>query len=172
MFSPIISRPLFTARYRTFLDSHAHPSDKWLATLNMIFAIRSKHAHLLEAPWQGDERDHLVYLTRARILSMNRDVLFSHPDLQQVQIEGLIAFYLSLKNHAQGSNQLSNAGDHHYQPYPTFLPHVSLRPNGASSLSSEGPVMDDLYFPYDPISGEFIRSFFPQPNEDGNWDPN
>jgi hypothetical protein len=60
----------------------------------MIFAIASKHAHLTQAPWRGDERDHLVYLTRARILSMNGDTLFNHPDLQQVQVEGLIAFYL------------------------------------------------------------------------------
>jgi hypothetical protein len=60
----------------------------------MIFAIAAQHAHLIQAPWQGDDKDHLVYLTRARILSMNGDVLFSHPDLQQVQVEGLIAFYL------------------------------------------------------------------------------
>jgi hypothetical protein len=93
-FFPIINRPLFTAQYRTFFDSNARPGDKWLAILNMIFAIGAKHAHLIEAPWQGDDRDHLVYLTRARILSMNGDVLFSHPDLQQVQVEGLIAFYL------------------------------------------------------------------------------
>ncbi|KAJ5167877.1 uncharacterized protein N7482_003471 [Penicillium canariense] len=93
-FFPIINRPLFTAQYRTFFDSNARPGDKWIAILNMIFAIATKHAHLLEAPWRGDERDHLVYLTRARILSMNGDVLFSHPDLQQVQVEGLIAFYL------------------------------------------------------------------------------
>ncbi|KAJ5493263.1 hypothetical protein N7539_002009 [Penicillium diatomitis] len=91
---PIINRPLFTAQYRTFFDSNAQPGDKWLAILNMIFAIAAKHAHLLEAPWKGEERDHLVYLTRARILSMNGDVLFSHPDLQQVQVEGMIAFYL------------------------------------------------------------------------------
>ncbi|OOQ91784.1 putative C6 transcription factor [Penicillium brasilianum] len=93
-FFPIINRPLFAAQYRTFFDSNARPGDKWLAILNMIFAIAAKHAHLIEAPWQGDDRDHLVYLTRARILSMNGDVLFSHPDLQQVQVEGLIAFYL------------------------------------------------------------------------------
>lgn len=93
-FFPIINRPLFAAQYRTFFDSNARPGDKWLAILNMVFAIAAKHAHLIEAPWQGDDRDHLVYLTRARILSMNGDVLFSHPDLQQVQVEGLIAFYL------------------------------------------------------------------------------
>jgi hypothetical protein len=36
----------------------------------------------------------LVYMTRARLLSLNSEVLFSHPDLQQVQVESLIAFYL------------------------------------------------------------------------------
>ncbi|EAW09592.1 Zn(II)2Cys6 transcription factor [Aspergillus clavatus NRRL 1] len=93
-FYPIISRTLFRAQYKTFFESAARPGDKWLAILNMIFAIASKHAHLTQAPWRGDERDHLVYLTRARILSMNGDTLFNHPDLQQVQVEGLIAFYL------------------------------------------------------------------------------
>ncbi|KAJ5155438.1 hypothetical protein N7492_008241 [Penicillium capsulatum] len=93
-FFPIINRPLFTAQYRTFYEKHAQPGDKWLAILNLIFAISAKHAHLVNAPWKGDHGDHLLYLTRARILSMNGDVLFSHPDLQQVQVEGLIAFYL------------------------------------------------------------------------------
>lgn len=93
-FFPIINRPLFTAQYQTFFDNSAQPGDKWLAILNMIFAVGAKHSHLIEAPWCGDEKDHLVYFTRARILSMNGEVLFSHPDLQQVQVEGLIAFYL------------------------------------------------------------------------------
>ncbi|KAJ5188489.1 hypothetical protein N7491_004812 [Penicillium cf. griseofulvum] len=93
-FFPIINKPLFSAQYRTFFDTAAQPGDKWLAILNMIFAIGAKHGHLIDAPWRGDVKDHLVYLTRARILSMNGDVLFSHPDLQQVQVEALIAFYL------------------------------------------------------------------------------
>jgi hypothetical protein len=93
-FFPIIYRPLFIAQYRTFFDSNAHPGDKWLATLNMIFAISAQHAHLIRASWRGEDRDHLIYLTRARSLSMSGDDLFSHPNLQQVQVEGLVAFYL------------------------------------------------------------------------------
>ncbi|KAJ5740484.1 hypothetical protein N7493_000356, partial [Penicillium malachiteum] len=98
-FFPIISRPLYRAQYQTFLDASStsnttRPGDKWLAVLNIIFAIAAKHAHLTNAPWRGEDNDHLVYLTRARRLSMNSDVLFSHPDLQQVQVEGMIAFYL------------------------------------------------------------------------------
>lgn len=98
-FFPIISKPLFRAQYQTFFEkssgsTSARPGDKWLAILNMIFAIAAKHGHLVNAPWRGDENDHLVYLARARLLSMNGEVLFSHPDLQQVQVEALIAFYL------------------------------------------------------------------------------
>lgn len=98
-FFPIISKPLFCAQYQTFFENSsrstaARPGDKWLAILNMIFAIAAKHSHLVNAPWRGDENDHLVYLARARLLSMNGEVLFSHPDLQQVQVEALIAFYL------------------------------------------------------------------------------
>lgn len=91
---PIINRPHFTAQFRTFYEQNPRPGDKWLAILNMIFAIAAKHAHLTQAPWHGDAHDHLIYFTRARILSLNGDALFNHPDLQQVQVEGLIAFYL------------------------------------------------------------------------------
>ena len=35
-----------------------------------------------------------------------------------------------------------------------------------SQFTIEGSVADDLYFPYDPISGEFISSFFPNGNEE------
>jgi hypothetical protein len=98
-FFPIISKPLFRAQYQTFFDSFTRPNaprpgDKWLAILNGIFAIAAKHAHLINAPWRGGCDDHLVYMTRARLLSLNSEVLFSHPDLQQVQVESLIAFYL------------------------------------------------------------------------------
>lgn len=93
-FFPIISRPLFRAQYKNFFEKAARPGDKWLAILNLIFAIAAKHAHLRQAPWRGSEQDHLYYLTRARILSIDGDTLFSHPDLQQVQVEGLVAFYL------------------------------------------------------------------------------
>lgn len=97
-FFPIISRSLFRSQYRTYFDPSRpdppRPGDKWLAIINIIFAIAAKHAHLVNAPWRGEDNDHLVYLTRARMLSMNSDVLFNHPDLQQVQVEGLTAFYL------------------------------------------------------------------------------
>ncbi|KAL5002300.1 fungal-specific transcription factor domain-containing protein [Aspergillus recurvatus] len=95
---PIISRSLFSSQYRNFFDNSARPGDKWLAILNLIFAISSCHANLMQASWRGDGRDHFVYLARARALSMNSDTLFTHPDLQQVQVEALTAFYLLATN--------------------------------------------------------------------------
>jgi hypothetical protein len=94
-FFPIISKSMLRVQYEGLFDNSTRPSDKWLAILNIIFAISARHAHLIKAPWRGDEHDHLVYLTRGRRLSMNGEILFSHPDLQQVQVEGLIAFYLA-----------------------------------------------------------------------------
>ncbi|KAJ5110687.1 transcriptional regulator family: Fungal Specific TF [Penicillium argentinense] len=91
---PIINRPLFCEQYRSFFDSYAIPGDKWLAILNMIFAIASTYVQMTELDQHGNPQDHLLYLTRARILSLNGEDLFRHPDLQQVQVEGLISFYL------------------------------------------------------------------------------
>ncbi|KAF3387516.1 Thiamine repressible regulatory protein [Penicillium rolfsii] len=91
---PIINRPLFSDQYRTFYDTFAFPSNKWVAILNVIFAIAANYAQVAALDWREDAQDHRVYLTRARMLSMDGDELFRHPDLQQVQLEGLITFYL------------------------------------------------------------------------------
>lgn len=53
---------------------------------------------------------------------------------------------------------------------PFSYPHYSTT-DPLASLTGDGPITDDLYFPYDPISGEFIRSFFPQAHEEERWEP-
>lgn len=78
---PNINRSLFSDQYRTFCGRFALPGDKWMAILNFIFAIAANYAHVAELDWQGDPQDHLVYLTRARMLSMDGNDLFRHPDL-------------------------------------------------------------------------------------------
>jgi hypothetical protein len=60
----------------------------------VIFAIAAKYAHLTQAPWRGEENDHFLYFHRARLLSLTGEELLSPPNLQQVQLEGLVAFYL------------------------------------------------------------------------------
>lgn len=61
--------------------------DRWRALLNLVFAIGAKYSHLIGTEWQGDERDHLVYMTRAsHLLGMNNTVmLISGPDLSLVE---------------------------------------------------------------------------------------
>ncbi|KAL2383471.1 hypothetical protein RJZ90_002624 [Blastomyces dermatitidis] len=91
---PIIGKAVFTSQYNLFYDQpSAMPGHKWLAILNMIFAIAAKYSLLIQAGGGVDDRDHLIYFTRAKALSMNGDAFFSHPDLQRVQVEGLVAFY-------------------------------------------------------------------------------
>lgn len=141
-FFPIISKTLFRAQYQTFFDTTSQtnatrPGDKWLAILNIIFAIAAKHAHLIHAPWRGEEDDHLVFLARARLLSMNGEVLFSHPDLQQVQVEGLIAFYLLASDQINRFDpkslslkfqdlMSSHLGRGEYRPWPFVPPSHSV----------------------------------------------
>ncbi|KAJ5364435.1 uncharacterized protein N7496_010148 [Penicillium cataractarum] len=91
---PMINRPLFRIQYQSFWDQGQQPGDKWLAILNVIFAIAAKYGHLTQAPWRGEENDHFLYFNRARLLSLTGEELFSPPNLQQVQLEGLVAFYL------------------------------------------------------------------------------
>lgn len=63
---------------------------------------------------------------------------------------------------------LSNASDQSAMQFPN--PHHSDVPSSDfAALAADGQVTDDLYFPYDPISGEFIRSFFPQSHEEEGW---
>ncbi|KAL9114288.1 MAG: hypothetical protein Q9227_001710 [Pyrenula ochraceoflavens] len=99
---PIIGRNNFTSQYRQFWgkphDVSIRRATKWRAILNLIFAIGAKYAHLVQADWRGDERDHLVYFTRARHLSLGADVMFAHPDLQLIQVYGLTGFYLLSTN--------------------------------------------------------------------------
>ena len=64
-----------------------HVPQTWRATMNLLFAIGAKHSHLIGAEWRGDERDHLIYMTRAVQLLDLRDTLsfLSAPSLEKVQ---------------------------------------------------------------------------------------
>lgn len=90
---PIIGRSYFIEQYQRHITqrSGAH---HWLAILNVIFAISAKYAHLTRAEWRGNETDHLVYFTRARMLGFNADSILGHAEMQRIQITGLMAFYL------------------------------------------------------------------------------
>lgn len=90
---PAIRRTTYVAQYRQFYDVPSNPPRKWLGILNMIFAIGC-HYSQLAGPSSGQRENDSVYLARARKLVFDENILFDHPDLQQVQLELLMALYL------------------------------------------------------------------------------
>jgi len=74
----------------------------WRATMNLLFAIGAKYSHLISAEWRGDERDHLVYMTRAVQLLGLRDTIsfLAAPSLGRVQAvsDYLHSFVLNIPN--------------------------------------------------------------------------
>lgn len=96
---PILGKSTFVSQYQTFNHRQAlNTGNNWRAILNVIFAIAAKYSHLIQAEWRGDERDHLVYFTRARMLGFDGESILAHPELQHIQVAGLIAFYLMTIN--------------------------------------------------------------------------
>ncbi|KAK7177770.1 hypothetical protein PSPO01_16178, partial [Paraphaeosphaeria sporulosa] len=95
---PILPRKLFQDQCQSYFEALRHglapkASSKWQAILNLVFAVSSKYSHLIKASWQGDERDHLIYQARASALAWKETTFGQHPDLPQVQVAGLLAFY-------------------------------------------------------------------------------
>ncbi|KAJ5558029.1 hypothetical protein N7461_002001 [Penicillium sp. DV-2018c] len=88
-----IRKMTFISQYRQFFNNPSTPPRKWLAVLNMIFAIGCRYCRLIDGP-QPDDEDDLLYLTRARHLGLHSNVLFEQTDLQQIQLELLVAIYL------------------------------------------------------------------------------
>ncbi|PWY77083.1 C6 transcription factor [Aspergillus heteromorphus CBS 117.55] len=88
----IIRKTTFVSQFRQFYNTPAKPPMRWLAVLNMIFAIGRRYCRVVTGEADGDHED-LVYLNRARKLALGDAEVFAHADLQQIQVEFLVAFY-------------------------------------------------------------------------------
>jgi hypothetical protein len=82
----------FEAQLRTFyqMDQHdvaTNVSAQWKAVLNLAFAIGARFSHLVGADWQADDRDHLVYMSRAvHFLELDKiTILVRAPDMYLIQ---------------------------------------------------------------------------------------
>ena len=96
---PIIGITPFGPQFQAFFSNLTlRPGNKWLAILNLVFAIAARYAYISEVDWPLMKNDHCLYFSRARVLSMD-DRHFHHPDLQQLQVEGLTALYLLALGH-------------------------------------------------------------------------
>jgi hypothetical protein len=101
-----IRKTTFISQYQQYFNNASTPPRKWLAILNMIFAIGCRYCRLIDDP-QSTEED-LIYLTRARHLGLHSNVLFEHTDLQQIQIELLVAVYLLCLGQVNRASKFSN----------------------------------------------------------------
>lgn len=93
LFSAIRKRT-FLSQYRDFFDRRFPPPRKWLSILNIIFAIGCRYCRLTHSPSQDSPQDDVLFFNRARLLGLHEGVLFEHTDLQQIQLEFLVAVYM------------------------------------------------------------------------------
>ncbi|KAJ6003849.1 hypothetical protein N7540_013131 [Penicillium herquei] len=80
---PFIREDLFMEQYQRFVEYQMNPGQKWLAILNMIFAIGCAYYRLF-GTIMDREADESLFLARARTLNISENVLYGSNDLQQV----------------------------------------------------------------------------------------
>ncbi|KAL4946963.1 fungal-specific transcription factor domain-containing protein [Aspergillus filifer] len=89
---PLLHKPLFLSQFNQAYQGPADPPARWLAVLNLILAVGSKWYQLAD-PVTGKDVDDRVYLSRAIALNTPRYLGIEHPDLNQVQVDLLLAIY-------------------------------------------------------------------------------
>lgn len=93
---PILNDDLFLDDYaQYFANSDREPSayQTFIPKLQIVFAIAAVHAHMTEAKWVGDDRDHLLYFAKAQVMTRENGFPTETIDINQVQIFGLASMY-------------------------------------------------------------------------------
>lgn len=97
---PILGKTTFLKQYKAF---YANPNLKtgprWLAVLNLVFAIGARYSRLIRAEWRELADDHEVYFARARLLGLDTGGTWRHAELQRIQVHALASFYLMATHH-------------------------------------------------------------------------
>ncbi|KAJ5369350.1 uncharacterized protein N7496_009110 [Penicillium cataractarum] len=92
---PVIGKLTFCWQYQSYFSSpNARPGRRWMALLNLVLAIAAKISPLARTYHGKSTGHHGIYFSRAWQLGIDHVALRDSPDLQQVQVEGLAAFYL------------------------------------------------------------------------------
>ena len=94
---PILNQMDFMDQYDQLystMDPEGLEHRTFLAILQLVFAIAAVHAHLIQADWTGDARDHKLYFSQARVLAVDTGILNDDCYLSQVQVFGLGGMYL------------------------------------------------------------------------------
>ena len=94
---PMINKEDFLFQYEHVWSAHdltTYQDRTFLSILQLVFAIGAVHAHLIEADWAGDRRDHMLYFAQARMQAVDTGILNDVCYLGQVQVFGLGSMYL------------------------------------------------------------------------------
>lgn len=131
--------PQFEDQFRRYFDALAAKKpfkvpDKWLAILNLVLAIGARYSHLINAEWQGEVRDHLVYMARALRL-LGPWPFAAAPDLALIQAVSLIASLIYLYK-VLGANDIVWASRSLLPSYRTCQQSMGHSWHGHSSGSS------------------------------------
>jgi hypothetical protein len=94
---PILDKANFMITYNNFVRGSANISSDdivWLGTLNALFAITSFHANLTKNDrLRGRYTDHMIYCERAKILCMDRGLLYQDARVSTTRALGLMCLY-------------------------------------------------------------------------------
>ena len=94
---PILHRSQFMQQYNDPKIIWQKPVDfeqrMFLTTLQLVFAIGAVHARLSGSVEVSDDRDHMLYFARARMLAVDSGVFNDQVHLGQAQVFGLGAMY-------------------------------------------------------------------------------
>ncbi|KAL9017351.1 MAG: hypothetical protein Q9185_005291 [Variospora sp. 1 TL-2023] len=96
---PILGKTTFVKQYCAFYDNpNLKTGPRWLAVLNLLFAISARYGRLVGAEWSQYSDDHAVYFSRARLLGLDSGSIWIPAELQRIQVHGLASFYLMATN--------------------------------------------------------------------------
>ncbi|KAL8782415.1 MAG: hypothetical protein Q9195_009647 [Heterodermia aff. obscurata] len=94
---PILDRLHFLQQYEqtnNSMETNPMENGLFVSVLQMVFAIGAVYAHMTGCDWVGDDRDHLLYFARARVLGSYSGLLSDSVSIGQVQVLGLASVYL------------------------------------------------------------------------------
>ena len=98
---PILDKMEFMNQYDQLystMDPEGFENRTFMTKLQLVFAIAAVHAHLVQAGWTGDVRDHMLYFSQARVLAIDTGIFNDECYISQVQVFGLGGMYLLATN--------------------------------------------------------------------------
>ncbi|KAL8976750.1 MAG: hypothetical protein Q9177_006780, partial [Variospora cf. flavescens] len=105
---PILGKTTFVKQYCAFYDNpNLKTGPRWLAVLNLLFAISARYGRLVGADWSQYSDDHAVYFSRARLLGLDSGSIWIPAELQRIQVHGLASFYLMATNQVNRAFSMS-----------------------------------------------------------------